>query len=87
MGYDWESACRRAEQLQELRTLDDPDASLPFIRQILSTLRRNVGNQATVLGFIGTPWTLAAYAMEGSADRCPLRRGIADLSACGTSSK
>lgn len=26
-------------------------------------------NQATVLGFIGTPWTLAAYAIEGKADR------------------
>ncbi len=22
-----------------------------------------------MLGFIGTPWTLAAYAMEGKADR------------------
>lgn len=25
--------------------------------------------QATLLGFVGTPWTLAAYAMEGKADR------------------
>ena len=53
-----------------MRPLDDPDSSLPFIREILSTLRHNVGNASTVLGFIGAPWTLAAYAMEGQADRC-----------------
>jgi uroporphyrinogen decarboxylase len=28
-----------------------------------------VDGQATLLGFIGTPWTLAAYAVEGKADR------------------
>lgn len=60
--------------MRALRTLDDPDSSLPFIRQILSTLRTNVGADSTVLGFIGTPWTLAAYAMEGAADRCALPR-------------
>ena len=59
----------REEQLRELRTLDDPDTSLPFIRQILSALRANVGDSAAVLGFIGAPWTLAAYAVEGAADR------------------
>jgi len=60
---------RSMDAVRQLRTLDDPDASLPFIREILSTLRQNVGNQSTVLGFIGAPWTLAAYAMEGAADR------------------
>ncbi len=59
----------RDEQLRELRMLDDPDSSLPFIRQILSALRANVGGEAAVLGFIGTPWTLAAYAIEGASDR------------------
>ena len=60
---------RSLEDVAQMRPLDDPDAALPFIRQILSTLRMNVGHDATVLGFIGTPWTLAAYAIEGSADR------------------
>jgi hypothetical protein len=31
--------------------------------------RKEVDGQATLLGFVGTPWTLAAYAMEGKADR------------------
>lgn len=45
--------------------MDDPHAKLPFIREILSSLRKEIGSEATLLGFIGTPWTLAAYAMEG----------------------
>lgn len=31
--------------------------------------RKEVDGQSTLLGFVGTPWTLAAYAMEGKADR------------------
>lgn len=31
--------------------------------------RQEVDKQSTLLGFVGTPWTLAAYAMEGKADR------------------
>ncbi|UIE37210.1 uroporphyrinogen decarboxylase [Leptodesmis sichuanensis] len=43
----------------------EPETTLPFIRQILSTLRQEVKGQATVLGFVGAPWTLATYAVEG----------------------
>ena len=64
-----ESPVRTMEAVKALKPLDDPDASLPFIREILSTLRKEVDCQSTMLGFIGTPWTLAAYAMEGKADR------------------
>jgi uroporphyrinogen-III decarboxylase len=31
--------------------------------------RSEVDGQSTLLGFVGTPWTLAAYSMEGKADR------------------
>ncbi len=57
------------DAVRAMRALEDPDAALPFIREILSTLRGNVGGEATVLGFVGTPWTLAAYAIEGAAER------------------
>ncbi len=58
------------EQVKALRPMDDPDSSLPFIRQILTNLRSEVGNASTVLGFVGAPWTLAAYSMEGSFNKC-----------------
>lgn len=60
---------RTLEDVRALRSLDDPGKSLPFIRDILSSLRREVDGKSTLLGFVGTPWTLAAYAMEGAADK------------------
>ncbi len=59
---------RSLEQIQQLKPLQ-PEESLPFIREILQTLRSNVGNQAAVLGFVGAPWTLAAYAIEGKSSK------------------
>ncbi|NCJ06884.1 uroporphyrinogen decarboxylase [Synechococcales cyanobacterium C] len=59
---------RSLEQVQQLRSLD-PESALPFIRQILQTLRQEVGDRAAVLGFVGAPWTLAAYAIEGKSSK------------------
>jgi uroporphyrinogen decarboxylase len=47
----------------------DPETDLPFIRTILEALRQEVGNEATVLGFVGAPWTLSAYAIEGKSSK------------------
>ncbi|KAI8474824.1 MAG: uroporphyrinogen decarboxylase [Monoraphidium minutum] len=60
---------RDMDAVRRLRTLDDPTASLAFTGETLSAIRREIDGQATLLGFVGTPWTLAAYAMEGKADR------------------
>ncbi len=59
---------RSLEQIEALHTLD-PEESLPFIKKILGTLRQEVGNKSTVLGFVGSPWTLAAYAIEGKSSK------------------
>jgi uroporphyrinogen decarboxylase len=59
---------RSQQQIDQLHPLD-PEASLPFIKTILQTLRSEVGNQSTVLGFVGAPWTLAAYAVEGKSSK------------------
>lgn len=44
--------------------LDDPLKSLPFINEILSNLKKEINQETALIGFIGTPWTLAAYAIE-----------------------
>ena len=59
---------RSLSQIEKLHPLE-PSESLPFIREILQTLRREVGNKSTVLGFVGAPWTLAAYAIEGKSSK------------------
>lgn len=59
---------RTQEQIDNLYPLE-PEESLPFIKTILQTLRSEVGNEAAVLGFVGAPWTLAAYAIEGKSSK------------------
>lgn len=67
-GPVFEAPVRTQEQIEALTPLD-PEASLPFVRQILQTLQREVNGEATVLGFVGAPWTLAAYAIEGKSSK------------------
>lgn len=59
---------RSLAQIEQLHPLQ-PEESLPFIKTILNTLRQEVGNKSTVLGFVGAPWTLAAYAIEGKSSK------------------
>lgn len=59
---------RTQAQIDAVHTLD-PDTATPFIRTILGALRAEVGNEAAVLGFVGSPWTLAAYAVEGRTSK------------------
>ena len=59
---------RSQAQIDQLRPIE-PEVTQPFIRQILQALRQEVGNKATVLGFVGAPWTLAAYAIEGKSSK------------------
>jgi uroporphyrinogen decarboxylase len=58
---------RTSQQISQLHEIDLDRFS--FIEQTLKTLRREVGNEATVLGFVGAPWTLAAYAIEGKSSK------------------
>ncbi|MEH2224911.1 uroporphyrinogen decarboxylase [Nostoc sp.] len=62
------SPLRTKEQIDNLHPLE-PEAALPFIKTILQALRSEVGDKSTVLGFVGAPWTLAAYAVEGKGSK------------------
>jgi uroporphyrinogen decarboxylase len=62
------SPIRNQAQIDLLHLLE-PETSLPFIKTILQALRQEVGNQSTVLGFVGAPWTLAAYVVEGKGSK------------------
>ena len=59
---------RSMDQVNALRPLD-PAASMPFVGEVLGRLRQSVNNEAAVLGFVGAPWTLAAYAVEGKSSK------------------
>ncbi len=60
---------RTREQVEALRT-PDPRESVPFVLEILKTLRCELeGRQIPLLGFAGAPFTLAAYLVQGSGSR------------------
>lgn len=56
--------------INSIKTLD-PATSFPYIGEILRNLRREVGgagpSSAAVLGFIGLPYTMATYMVEGGS--------------------
>ena len=59
---------RSLAQVDALRPLN-PAETMPFVGEVLTRLRSAVGNQAAVLGFVGAPWTLAAYVVEGKSSK------------------
>ena len=40
---------------------------LSFVGESLGLLKQEVGGEAAVLGFVGCPWTLATYVVEGAS--------------------
>ncbi len=59
---------RHLNQINNLQPLC-PSESMAFVGEVLGRLRESVGNQAAVLGFVGAPWTLAAYVVEGKSSK------------------
>jgi uroporphyrinogen decarboxylase len=60
---------RTREQVAKLR-VPDPTESVPYVFEILRTLRRELAEPAVpLLGFAGAPFTLAAYLIEGRGSR------------------
>jgi len=60
---------RTAADVAALTPIDDFDSDLGFIRTILGSLRKETEGGCTLIGFVGSPFTLVAYAVEGQANR------------------
>jgi uroporphyrinogen decarboxylase len=80
MGIDFDILPGKGPIIPEpIRSLDDvkrrvhpmadPDSSHPFIAEILGSLRRETEGKCTLIGFVGAPWTLAAYSIEGGSTK------------------
>lgn len=46
-----------------------PEEFVPYVGEALTTLRKEVDNKAAVLGFVGAPFTLASYVVEGGSSK------------------
>ena len=60
------SPWRTMADVERIHTID-PVRATPFVAEALKCLRQEVGNKATVLGFVGLPYTLATYLVEGGS--------------------
>lgn len=60
---------RSPEAVAALKPLEDPARSLPFVGETLKNLRSETEGRATLIGFVGSPFTLAAYSVNGMADK------------------
>ena len=77
MGIDFDITEKEGPKMKTWTTMDDvnkikaidPHKSAPFVGEALKNLRKEVGNQATVLGFVGLPYTLATYMVEGGSSK------------------
>lgn len=49
--------------------LIDPSTAMPFVAEALRTLRQEVTPETAVLGFVGCPYTLATYLVEGKTSK------------------
>jgi len=59
---------RSRRDVEKLR-IPDPAAEVPFVASIIRKLRKDLQNQAPLIGFAGAPWTLASYMIEGGGSK------------------
>jgi uroporphyrinogen decarboxylase len=56
------------DDLKKMRHID-PSSAAPFVSEALKALRHEVGPETAVLGFVGCPYTLATYVVEGKTSK------------------
>jgi uroporphyrinogen decarboxylase len=67
-GPKFENPIRSAD---DIRKLPNPDVneSLGYVMDALSLTRRELGGKVPLIGFSGSPWTLATYMIEGGSSK------------------
>lgn len=59
---------RTATDVAQVRDLV-PEEAVPYVGQTLRALKAEVGNASAILGFVGAPFTLASYIIEGGSSK------------------
>ncbi|MHC8441594.1 MAG: uroporphyrinogen decarboxylase [Candidatus Eutrophobiaceae bacterium] len=59
---------RSAEQIKRLN-IPDPKTDLSYVLEAVQLVQRELDGRVPLIGFSGSPWTLAAYMVEGGGSR------------------
>jgi uroporphyrinogen decarboxylase len=71
-GLVMDFAVRSAADIARL-SVEAVTEKLSYVDKALRLLRRELGNQTALIGFAGSPWTLATFMMEGGSAESYLR--------------
>jgi uroporphyrinogen decarboxylase len=63
-GPHFERPVRTAADVAKI-AVPDPEGELKYVMDAVSTIRRELGGRVPLIGFSGSPWTLATYMVEG----------------------
>jgi len=57
--------------INDINKLSVPDVfdKLKYVTDAVSTIRKNLNNETPLIGFSGSPWTLATYMVEGGTTK------------------
>ena len=77
-GIQMEFAIESSRDVERLQ-VEDAVKHLDYVAKALRLLRKTLGDEKALLGFCGSPWTLACYAIEGgSVDGFPRALAFAE---------
>ncbi|TDX28704.1 uroporphyrinogen decarboxylase [Modicisalibacter xianhensis] len=67
-GPKFRKPVRTAADVEAL-TLPDAEGDLGYVMKAVSTIRRELNGRVPLIGFSGSPWTLATYMVEGASSK------------------
>lgn len=67
-GPRFKHPLRDARSIQQL-PLPDPEVELKYVMDAVRLIRRELNNEVPLIGFSGSPWTLATYMIEGGSSK------------------
>ena len=67
-GPRFERPIRRTADIKAL-DVPDPEGELQYVMNAVRTIRKELNNKVPLIGFSGSPWTLATYMVEGASSK------------------
>ena len=67
-GPKFKKPVRTAAEIEALEVTDTP-SQLSYVTDAVSMIRRELNNSIPLIGFSGSPWTLATYMIEGGSSK------------------
>ena len=67
-GPKFHKPVRTAADIENLQVINTPK-DLPYVTDAVTMIRRELNGRVPLIGFSGSPWTLATYMIEGQSSR------------------